>query len=42
MAADGGIGLVKDRPCIEAGLGGAEQGLDLELVAVTDHGLQGR
>lgn len=41
MAADGSIGLVEDRPGIEAGLGGAEHGLDLEQVAIADGGLQG-
>jgi len=42
MPADGGVGLVKDRPGVEAGLGGAEQSLDLQQVAIAQHGPQRR
>lgn len=40
MPADGGIGLVEDRPGIEGCLGGAEQALDLEQIAIPQHGLE--
>lgn len=40
MPGDGGIGLVEDRPVIEGCLGGAEQALDLEQIAIPQHGLE--
>lgn len=42
MAADGGVGLVENGPCVGAGLGRLEQGLHLEQVAIAQDGPQRR
>lgn len=40
MPGDGGIGSVEDRPGFEGCLGRAEQALDVEQIAISQHGLE--
>src|ERR671932_421960 len=42
MPSDRSVRGVKDRACVEAGLGGAEQGLDGEKLAIAQHRLKRR